>query len=241
MSRVAVAPARPTAKPAAFAPFPQRRVMIAKIQIARKDLDFDDGDYRALLDRVTGLTSCTAMTEPQLGQVLDEFKRLGWAPKVTPGKPGKPRRADHPGAKKARALWISLSLLGVIRQPSEAALEAFARRQMGCERFQWADQSQVYKVIEALKSIAVSHGWDQNTAGLADPIWTLKYRLCAAILRRLIAAGVVAATATMATTLSERLGIVGRVQTPTERDLEQLAAALGHDLATHAAASHYDD
>jgi phage gp16-like protein len=221
-----------------FAPDPQRRLMIAKIQIAKKDLDFDDGDYRALLNRVTGKTSSTKMSFAELGQVLDEFARLGWAPATSTRKP---KPADHPAAKKARAMWISLSLLGVIRQPSEAALEAFARRQMGVERLQWADQAQVYKLIEALKRIAERHGWDQNTAGLADPIWTLKYRLCAAILRRLIAAGAVSASATMATMLAERLELNERVQQVTERDLEQLAAVLGRARAQPAANEHYED
>ena len=138
-------------------------------------------------------------------------------------------------------MWISLAMLGAIRQPSEAALEAFARRQMGCERFQWAAQDQVYKVIEALKSFANREGWDQSVAGLADPIWTLKYRLCAAIIRRLVAAGAVAPNATMATMLAERLHLNERVQPVTERDLEQLAAVLGHDLAVHTAAGYYED
>ena len=240
--------ARPAAKPASFAPDPQRRVMIAKIKMAQKALDFDDGDYRALLGRVTGKASCTAMTIAELGQVLDAFKRLGWAPAVSARKPAP---ADHPAARKARAMLISLGLLGVIRNTSEAALEAFARRQIGAERLQWADQSQVYKLIEAMKAIAERHGWKQDVAGLADPIWTLKYRLCAAILRRLIAAGAVAPDATMATIITERLGIPAadaatargwdRVQAVTERDLEQLAAVLGHDLAVHAATQHYED
>ena len=239
-------PSRPPTKAAKFAPDPQRRVMIAKIQIAKKDLDFDDGDYRALLERVTGKTSSTAMNVAELAKVLDEFKRLGWAPAVSTRKAADGSRlrsapADHPAAKKARAMLISLGLLGVIRNASEASLEAFARRQMGVERLQWADQAQVYKLIEALKAIAERHGWKQDVAGLADPIWTLKYRLCAAILRRLIAAGAVASNATMATMLAERLGIEGRVQQPTERDLEQLAAVLGHDLAVHAANQQAED
>jgi phage gp16-like protein len=231
------------AKQAQFPPDPQRRSMIAKIKIAQKALDFDDGDYRALLDRVTAKSSCTAMNNRELAAVLDEFKRLGWSA-IETGKPKvtrRPARADHPAAKKARAMLISLGLLGVIRNASEGALEAFARRQMGVERLQWADQAQVYKLIEALKAIAERHGWNQDVAGLADPIWTLKFRLCGAILRRLIAAGAVSPDATMATVIAARLGINERVQQVTERDLEQLAAVLGHDLAVHAAAAHYED
>lgn len=229
----------PAPKPAAkFAADPQRRSMIAKIKLAQKQLDFDDGDYRALLNRVTGKSSCTAMTIKELGEVIEAFVALGWAPSISSRKP---RPADHPGAKKARALWISLSLLGAIRQRSEAALEAFARRQMGCERFQWADQGQVYKLIEALKAMAERHGWEQSTTGLSNPIWTLKYRLCEALLRRLIAAGVEGPKATMATVVAARLKVDGRVQQLSERDLEQLAAVLGHDLAVQAAADHYED
>lgn len=237
----AVRPARPVAKAAVFAANPLRRVMIAKIHIAKKDLDFDDGDYRALLERVTGKVSTTAMSDKQLDQVLGELARLGWKPSVKAGgKPRPVRAADHPGAKKARAMLISLGLLGVIRNTSEAALEAFARRQMGDKPLQWADQSQVYKLIEALKAIAERNGWPQSTEGLADPIWTLKYRLCAAILRRLVAEGVLAPETTLASLIAERLLITGPVQELAEKDLEQLAAWLGGRLATHAAKSHYE-
>lgn len=240
LSTIGATIARPAAKAATFAPDPQRRVMVAKIQIAKKDLDFDDGDYRALLERVTGKVSTTAMTIGELGKVLDELARLGWAPNAKASQK-KAKPADHPAAKKARAMLISLGLLGVIRNSSEGALEAFARRQMGVEKLQWADQAQVYKLIEALKAIAGRHGWDQNVAGLVDPIWTLKYRLCEAILRRLIAAGGAPGNATLATELAGRLGITGRVNLVSDRDLERLAAQLGHALASQAAAQHYED
>lgn len=248
-----VVPIRPQAAPAKadkFAPDPQRRVMVAKIKIAQKALDFDDGDYRALLDRVTGKTSTTAMSIRQLGEVLDEFKRLGWQP-VASAKvaPGKPKPADHPAAKKARALLISLGLLGVIRNTSESSLEAFARRQMGVERLQWADQAQVYKLIEALKKIAERNGWEQSVAGLDDPIWTLKLRLCEAILKRLKAAGCASPETSIAAVAIAQLGKGGAVMALTERDLEMIAAHLGGTLARHnssaasarAADRHYED
>ncbi len=216
--------------------------MIAKIHVAKKELGFDDGDYRALLERVTGKTSTSAMNAGEMGRVLDELARLGWAP-LAGGKVHKrtgPRPADHPAAKKARAMLISLGMLGVIRNPSEAALEAFARRQMGTTQLQWADQSQVYKLIEALKAIAQRHGWDQNTTGLADPIWTLKLRLCGAILRRLVAAGVVAPTETVATVAATLLGKAAPVIDLTETDLETIAKHLAHRLANHAFRTHYE-
>jgi phage gp16-like protein len=249
---------RPAFKPAAFAPDPQRRTMIAKIHVAKKELGFDDGDYRALLERVTGKVSTTAMNAGEMGRVLDELARLGWAPmaggKVQKRSGTRPAAeaayrggADHPAAKKARAMLISLGMLGVIRNPSEAALEAFARRQMGTTQLQWADQAQVYKLIEALKAIAQRHGWDQNVAGLGDPIWTLKLRLCGAILRRLVAAGVVPPEETVATVAA---GVLGKgpaadaakqvaVIELSETDLETVARHLADRLAAHAYAAHY--
>jgi phage gp16-like protein len=211
--------------------------------MARTDLDFDDGDYRALLERVTGLVSSTAMNIGQLGKVLDEFARLGWSPRVSQaGKPArKPRAADHPTAKKARAMLISLGLLGAIRDTSEGALEAFASRQLGTDRLQWADQAQVYKLIEALKAIATRHGWDQSVAGLSAPIWTLKLRLCEAILRRLIAAGGERPETTIATVAADRLGVAGNVLELNERQLEAIAAYLGTALADYARRQQNDD
>ena len=80
---------------------------------------------------------------------------------------------------------VSLHQLGVVRDPSEGALESFGRRQLGVDRLQWADEGQAYRLIEALKAMAERAGWDQNTAGLepAEAVAVLKDRL-----ERLIAA-----------------------------------------------------
>ena len=150
-----------------------RRAAVTKVQIARRELDLDDDTYRLMLERLTGQTSSTACTDAQLGRVLDELKAKGWTPKIVHSSGATPRRAaarslsapkpaDHPVAKKARALWISLWNLAEVVDPSEAALEAFAKRQLGCERLQWADQPLGYRLIEALKAWAERAGWSQS-------------------------------------------------------------------------------
>lgn len=173
---------------------PFRNPRLAKIHIARKELGLDDGTYRAILLRLTGETSSADCTDAQLERVLDEFKAKGWKPTVIAGSAvrapapadRRPRRADHPAAGKARALWISLHRLGVIRDPGEAALESFARRQLGVERLQWADQGLVYKLIEALKAMAERAGWSQDLAGIpaSRQVDVLKARLEALIAAR---------------------------------------------------------
>jgi phage gp16-like protein len=142
--------------------------LLAKIHIAKKELRLDDDTYRAVLERVTGRRSAADLDARQLGLVLDAFKAKGWKPAVISGGRGSsaaPRqtaRADHPVARKARALWISLHQLGVIENPSEHALEAFAKRQLGVDRLQWAKQSQGGKLIDALKAMGTRAGWDQS-------------------------------------------------------------------------------
>lgn len=182
------------ARPALYdASSQHRRAMIAKIKIAVKELQICDDDYRAMLARLTGETSAADCTEAGLAAVLNELKDKGFQaqPKKAP-----PRAADHRPAMKARALWISLHHLGAITNPSERELEAFARRQLKCDRLQWADQGQMFKLIEALKAIGARHGWDitGRINGGPPPLKLIKIRLCEAILVKLKAAGYAAET-----------------------------------------------
>ena len=222
----AAARAQRPARPARFAPDPHRRAMIAKLHLARRDLRLEEEDYRLILTRVTGKASAADLSADQLAAALAEMKRLGWEAQPAKG----PRAAASPAAGKARAMLISLGLMGVIRNSSEAALNAFARRQIGVDRLSWADEAQVYKLIEALKAIANRNGWNQSTEGLADPVWTLKLRLCDAILARLIAAGIEAPGTALGTLAAEILNTGGPLMMLDGRQLEQLAAALGARL-----------
>lgn len=179
-----------------------RRAAVVKVQIARRDLGLDEDTYRSILERLTGRTSSVDCSDAELGRVLDEFKAKGWTPKLMAGghrspadqaaiakRPHRSRHApaDHPAAKKARALWLSLWNLGEIRDPSEPALEAFARRQLGIERLQWADQALTYKLIEALKAMAERAGWSQqlDKTHQGFEVETLKARLLLAQEQRL--------------------------------------------------------
>lgn len=161
---------------------------VAKVKIAAKQLGLDDATYRAMLSRITGQDSATKCTEAQLGRVLDEMKAKGWkasSPKARPESRAT-KQAASPLALKARAMWISLHQLGEVRDPSEAALEAFARRQLGVDRLQWAVPSQGAALIEALKAMAERAGWSQDTTGLApdERLPVLKARLAELIAQR---------------------------------------------------------
>lgn len=172
-----------------------RRAMLAKVHIARKELRLQESEYRAMLARLTGHDSAGDCTLAQLAAVLDELKAKGWKPAVfvnrdkqtqAPRPAASRAAADSPVARKARALWISLAQLGAVRNASEQALEAFARRQLKVEAMQWADQGQGFRLIEALKAMAERAGWSQDLTGVpaARHIDVLKERLAAAIAAR---------------------------------------------------------
>jgi len=116
------------ARPASFdRSTSHRRAMLAKIHVARKELALAEDDYRQIMLDETGNTSAADCTEGELERALKRFAALGFKPQ--PAKASS-RAAQHPMARKARALWISLYHLGAVRSPSEQALEAFARRQL---------------------------------------------------------------------------------------------------------------
>jgi len=184
LSLVSTAPARP----AHLDPRARRRnAMIGKVHVAKKDLALNEDDYRNILMQETGHDSAKHCTEQQLERVLGRFEALGWKP--LPKATGK-GVAQNPMARKARALWISLYHLGVVRSRDEKALEAFAKRQIGCERLRWAKQSEGFKLIEALKKMAEKDGWAQLDAS-GNNLSPLKLNegLCEAILAKLVKAG----------------------------------------------------
>lgn len=164
-----------------------RQALTAKIHIGAKELGLDEDTRRAVLKKITGHLSSKDCTDAQLIMVLAHYRSLGWSPAgaakpaTAARKAPRPARnpAKHPVAKKARALWISLHQLGAVRDPSERALEAFGKRQLGVDRLQWADQSQGHRLIEALKAMAERAGWAQDLTGIKPDrqVWTLKARL----------------------------------------------------------------
>lgn len=206
-----------------------RRSMIAKVHVAKSQLRMTTDDYRQVLLRITGQQSSADCNQVQLAAVIAEMKRLGFSDKA---RPRGPRPADHPSARKARAMWISLALLGAIHDPSDRALEAFARRQIGCDRLQWANQALIYKLVEALKAIAERHGWSQSVEGV-KPIMVatvLKRRLCAAILTKLRADEIVPDSWSVERAAFEFAGLEIDLINASDDDLDLVARSFGRVL-----------
>ena len=213
---------------------PHRRGMIAKIHVAKKQLNIADDDYRQILLDEAGVMSSAAASDSGLAKVLDRMKSRGFKPK---GKHGGAKPADHPSARKARALWLSLYQLGAVKNPAEQALEGFAKRQLKVEAMQWANEAYCYRLIEALKAMAERAGWHQEIDAF-ETRWCqgdssvrlriLKRRLVDAILAKLKAAGAVSADWDAAQAMDRLFGET--VNLSSVESLELAAVSLGQKL-----------
>lgn len=221
-----------TARAARFDPAAKdRRLMIAKIHVAKKEMGLTEDDYRAMLITATGKASSANCSLSELRAMVEAMKAKGFKP-----KPSSRGAADHPAAVKARALWISLFHLGAIDNPSEEALEAFAKRQLKVARLQWANQANSYKLIEALKAMAERHGWEQGTGGVQlgdNKLRLLKVRLVDAIIAKLVQRGMAPANWSTRQIAYQLTGMEG--DSPFVRmwplgELDTLAKALGAKL-----------
>lgn len=124
---------------------PIERRQIAKIKIGQKALQLDDGTYRALLLRVTGVTSCAAMSADQRRAVLREMKRLGFQPTASTAHAGRPAKTDQvPLLNKIEALLADAG------RPWEYA-RATAKHMFKVERLEWLSHSQLHRLVAALQ------------------------------------------------------------------------------------------
>jgi hypothetical protein len=101
------------------------------------------------------------MDDKQLEACLAEFQALGFRPRAK----GQPKRQPSYGESrylpKIRALWLSAYELGIVRDKSDGAMEAFITRQTGLATSRWLnDGDDAGKVIEALK------GWMARDGGV---------------------------------------------------------------------------
>lgn len=127
-----------------------RRTELGLIHKGAKNLALTDDSYRAFLRNLTGKQSSADMTGPERRRVIDRLRELHALEE---------RRAHKAGfgggqAGMARGLWAELRQLGAIDDASDAALDAFVRRQTGGDvaaaRFLRAPHY-ARSVIEALK------------------------------------------------------------------------------------------
>ncbi|EED67925.1 regulatory protein GemA [Comamonas testosteroni] len=132
-----------------------RNRLIKLIQVARRDLNLDEPNYRAILFTQGRNESLAAMPIDGMQKVLDYLKAQGF--KVRSTKTDR-KQATGKDASKVRALWLFLHELGAVRDPSEAALTAYVKRIAKVDDVQWLRSGRrVEVVIESLKKWAMRY------------------------------------------------------------------------------------
>lgn len=150
-------------------PKEERNRLIRNIHVAKRQLGFDEDQYRAFLEETTGKRSCSEMEAGDLLNVINAMRRCGarTAARFSPRSRDKSRKTP---ADKAVALWIELANMGVVRDRSHDALCQFVLNKIGkrmrvmpgVDPMQAATLQQMRVVITALE--AMRDGGQDNPA-----------------------------------------------------------------------------
>lgn len=127
---------------------------LAQIHIAKAQLGLSDDEYRAILARTAGVSSAKQLTNRNVGNVLAEFRRLGFVPK--PAKKAG-RKAPRPPATRQVVMSKVEALLADAGRPWAYA-DGMARRMFQVERVDWLDDDQLQRLMQALIIDAKRHG-----------------------------------------------------------------------------------
>ena len=66
----------------------QRKGLLAKVHIAKKELGLDDPTYQSILFRGFGKISAARLANPELEHLVKHFESCGWVPRRRKGKEG---------------------------------------------------------------------------------------------------------------------------------------------------------
>lgn len=120
-----------------------RKSLLVRIHIGKKQLGLDDELYRDMLKQVTGKNSCAKMHISELYLVLERLKKSGFKAKGNIGK--RPR----PAKNKAALISKVEALLADSELPWNYA-HAMAQRMFKVEKVDWLEAEQLHKLVAAL-------------------------------------------------------------------------------------------
>lgn len=133
-----------------------RKRLIKLIHVARREFEragtMDEPTYRTMLRTAGGKDSTADMDVQALERVLAHAKRAGFKVRA---KASDRRQDTRPEARKVRALWLFLHALGVVKDPTEAALADYVKRIGKVDDLHWANGQAMLALVETLKKWAM--------------------------------------------------------------------------------------
>lgn len=127
-----------------MSPEQKRKGLIAKIHVAKTQLNMEDDVYRSFLAEQTGCHSCAQMTLLQLQRVVTKMEQLGF-------KPTRKNIGTKPLHKTdVSAMMNKLVTLLATSGKSWAYADGMAKRMFGKEQVNQLDAMSLRKLIAAL-------------------------------------------------------------------------------------------
>lgn len=150
---------------------PQRRSLLARIHIAKKELGLDDDIYRDCIELVTGQRSASKLTIVQLRALIEHFQSKGWSAKASTAKNPSSKAgtryrstSQRPMVRKIYVLWKILFEAGKVKvkRPDGYAkrMTKTTERPDGVANVEWLSDEDAYAVIEGLKNWITREGLD---------------------------------------------------------------------------------
>ncbi|MDO8940872.1 MAG: regulatory protein GemA [Methylicorpusculum sp.] len=133
-----------------------RQAELAKIHIAKKQLDLDDDTYRQILKEQGGAESSSKLTALGRAKVLDYFRQKGFSAKA---KPQHGRAPNNLGSQSDRAAKLGKiqALLAEANRPFEYA-QALAKRMYKKDALEFCSHAELTGIITALVKNAKKEG-----------------------------------------------------------------------------------
>ncbi|EGJ49028.1 gp16 family protein [Desulfocurvibacter africanus] len=138
----------------------ERRSLLAKIHVAKKQLGLSDDDYRTVLMEQFGQNSASYLTDGQLRKLVAHFRSLGWqdAPKARAKNDthGRPSTLDSKRCDSRKRMMKKIEALLAEKGTDENGYipwgyaASILKRQCGVERLEFASPEQLSGVIAAL-------------------------------------------------------------------------------------------
>lgn len=122
-----------------------RRSLLAKIHIAKKQLGLTEDLYRDLLWERYGKSSAADLKVSELIDFCRHFEKLGF--KQEPPKKKKRPRVPEEKASLIKKIVAQSYALGV---PVPEYANGIARKMFGIEDFSWCTPDQLHKIVAAL-------------------------------------------------------------------------------------------
>ena len=138
---------------------------ITVINIAKKQLEMDEKNYRDTLETTTKKRSLKQMSIPELVKVLSHMEKIGFKlQKSSTSKAKQSPKSSHKSEDtktdldKLRQIWIEMNKQGFLKDGSDTALEKWARnlsprynKGVAIEKLEWLTPKVKYNLIEQLK------------------------------------------------------------------------------------------